>query len=545
MTAPFAAATANKPRGRRKPPSPDSVLDPAALRRALDDANITVSPAHISAFYHALHRQGYPSLPDFCKTYEFYAENIGNVDVLPPVQQIPLRNSITLKRNRNKTHLPKVFLDFLKTTTSLTTMTSKILKQQTSNDKSTTKLAIELHDGNVVESVLMRYANHHKPNRSGGRASLCVSSQVGCAMGCTFCATGTMGLFGNLTAGEILEQIVHADKILAAERFQNERENENQLRTATHDFVRNVVFMGMGEPLDNYTHVTSACRALIDPRRWNLAHHCVTVSTVGIVSQIRKLTADLPQVSLALSLHAPNQAARQAIVPTASRYPIEQLVEALDNHMNSFKHKRRSDGSIVKGSLPRTPYKRRAMIEYVMLQGPTSTLECAHELGQLCQHKSLIVNLIPYNATNVADVLHCPSEEHMQDFRRIVASYKVFCTIRRTMGADIDSACGQLVQDVFEKRQQKSDCSSNVVDIEDVVGANKSNVAAAAAEGKKTILSSSLDHGATTPAANETKLPVAEATYLESLIAPLAVATAVSASCFLLSLALYAKPRLR
>ncbi|EED91285.1 hypothetical protein THAPSDRAFT_34735, partial [Thalassiosira pseudonana CCMP1335] len=279
------------------------------------------------------------------------------------------------------------------------TLTSKVQSYRTSKDGSTTKIAVELQDGHVVESVLMRHA--------GSRATLCVSSQVGCAMGCTFCATGTMGIRGNLTSGEILEQLVHASRILA------------------FDLIRNVVFMGMGEPLNNYANVLAACRAMIDRRLWNLAHNRVTVSTVGVVSRIRDLTRDLPEVNLALSLHAPNQKMREAIVPAAKGTPIESLIEALDAHMMAK--------------------KKRAMIEYVMLEGDTSTIEAAHQLGQLCRGRQLVVNLIPYNKTDVRDKLSCPSEEHMQEFRSIVSSYGSFCSIRRTMGADIAGACGQLV----------------------------------------------------------------------------------------------------
>ena len=249
--APVTSSSSSKPRGRRKPPSPNSVLDPAALRKALDDANVSIKPTHVTAFYHALHRQGYPSLADFCKNYD-EAEHSINGDCAS--QQIPLRNKVTMKQNRHhKVRLPKAFLQFLSTTTTLVTLTSKVLQQQTSSDGTTTKLAIELQDGNVVESVLMRYANPY--TSSGGRASLCVSSQVGCAMGCTFCATGTMGLFGNLTTGEILEQIVHADKILAKEQRDvvasndenyDESTTKNPLQSSGHAFVRNVVFMGMG-----------------------------------------------------------------------------------------------------------------------------------------------------------------------------------------------------------------------------------------------------------------------------------------------------------
>ena len=197
----------------------------------------------------------------------------------------------------------------------------------------------------------------------------------------------------------------------------------------------------------------------------DIAHSRVTVSTVGIVDKIRKLTEDLPEVNLAVSLHAPNQNMRTSIVPSAKRYPIEELIDALDNHMMTFVSKRRprqirssnenpQNGEFIEHDMKHTytleertneSTRRRAMVEYVMLEGPTSSIEAAHQLGKLCEGRQLVVNLIPYNQTDVKDLLRCPSEDHMQAFRNIVASYGSFCTIRRTMGADIDSACGQLV----------------------------------------------------------------------------------------------------
>ena len=200
------------------------------------------------------------------------------------------------------------------------------------------------------------------------------------------------------------------------------------------------------------------------------------MSTVGLISQIKKLTKELPEVSLALSLHAPNQEARTAIVPTATRYPIEKLVEALDDHMMAFVEDRRKRRAEANGEdlSKLAPYteeerikessRRRAMIEYVMLEGETSSIKCAHELGKLCENRHLIVNLIPYNQTDVEDELRCPSFEHMRQFRDIVASYGTFCTIRRTMGADIASACGQLVQ-----KKDLAEREKHSLDIEDVV----------------------------------------------------------------------------
>ena len=229
-----------------------------------------------------------------------------------------------------------------------------------------------------------------------------------------------MGLSGNLTTGEILEQLVHADQILADEWLQQQTTDQQQENNdpsnqdndvngsnsnkKTINLVRNVVFMGMGEPLDNYSNVTEACRAMIDRNRWNLAHGRVTVSTVGLISQIRRLTKELPEVSLALSLHAPNQEARTAIVPTATRYPIEGLIDAVDAHMMAYVERKRerkrleqrqSNGETATASDSTTaigPYtaeermkessRRRAMIEYVMLEGETSTFECAHQVSE-------------------------------------------------------------------------------------------------------------------------------------------------------------------
>lgn len=358
-----------KTKQRRKKPYPNSILDRKALLEALENAGLEIKSIHVDAFYQALHRQHYPSsLSKFVETYyqnerkEYGYDEDADADEgkennkqKGPQPQRPLKNAITNRKNRNRVQLPKVFLEFLQKTPDLVACTSTVQKKLTSKDQSTTKLIVQLHDGKVVESVLMRYEK-----KGSGRASLCVSSQCGCAMGCTFCATGTMGLSGNLTTGEILEQLVHADAVLADEYQSNKVDKSKKL-----DLVRNVVFMGMGEPLDNYNNVIGACRAMMDRKRWNLAHGRVTVSTVGLVSQIRKLTKDLPEVSLALSLHAPNQKMRTAIVPTATRFPIEQLIDALDNHMMAYLKKRNGEKYTEEERIKEST-RRRAMIEYVM-----------------------------------------------------------------------------------------------------------------------------------------------------------------------------------
>ena len=338
-----------KKKTRRKAAYPKSILDRKGFLEALDEAGISLKPMHVDTFYKMLHREHYPPLPEFVRKY--YSNERGESSD----SERPLNQQITKIKNKNKSQLPKKFLEFLEKTQDFVTVTSRIKERMTSQDKSTTKLIVELHDGQVVESVLMRYER-----KGDGRASLCVSSQCGCAMGCTFCATGTMGLSGNLTTGEILEQLIHADGILA-EEFQARQDKSKKL-----DYVRNIVFMGMGEPLDNYNNVTEAARSMMDRNRWNLAHGRVTISTVGLISQIKKLTKELPEVSLALSLHAPNQEARTAIVPTASRYPIEGLIEALDGHMMAYLKKRSKGEGYTTEERIKESARRRAMIEYVM-----------------------------------------------------------------------------------------------------------------------------------------------------------------------------------
>lgn len=628
-----AKSSKKKGTGRvRAAPVPNSVLDRNVLLKTLEQHDIHLPLYHVEAFYHNLHRQHYPDLPEFVQNYYQYdaqavaagaanKENDGtnrkkkqndeppemsqsssSVPTQPiatinqPVDKLsfspPSKNAISRHKNRNRGQLPKVFLDFLAqgaAKTGFTTVTSRVAHSSTSRDGSTTKLVIALHDGKLVESVLMRYRN--------SRVSLCISSQCGCAMGCTFCATGTMGLSGNLTCGEILEQIVHADRWLAQEWQQKQREEKQEQQTHSqedephlkkgpvpppspkvHSFVRNVVFMGMGEPLDNYNNVLEACRALIDRKRWNLAHGHVTVSTVGIVPRIRQLTRDLPQVSLAVSLHAPTQAMRQAIVPMAKLYPIEELIDALDQHMMVYASKQqRRPGEEVGGvsannddgddNAPqgdespsrllqftreeriKESTRRRAMIEYVMLNGPTSSVEAAHALGKLCQDRQLVINLIPYNATDVQDkLLSCPSFHDMQVFQKIVQSYGSFCTIRRTMGADIDSACGQLItkkereaaaaaaaathanvdlEDVVQDRSRPSTQSSQSGSVRRMGGKEKKGSVA----GSTSITNkNSNDEDEDDDANNNTNQR-----RLESWIAPLTLATSIAATGFLVS----------
>jgi adenine C2-methylase RlmN of 23S rRNA A2503 and tRNA A37 len=256
-----------------------------------------------------------------------------------------------------------------------TITTSRLVSSTTSRNGSTTKLLIELQDGHRVESVIIRYdKDSDKDVTEGGgesRITLCVSSQIGCQMGCTFCATGTMGLLGNLTGGEICEQLYHANTI---------------------EKIDNIVFMGMGEPLSNYDSVLSAIRGMTDANRFNLANYRITLSTVGIVPKMYQITHDMPSVHLALSLHAPTQEMRQLIVPSARAFKLDAIIEALDDH------------------LWRTG--RAVLIEYVLLAGVNDAIDTAHLLGQLLKGKKVKVNLIPYNQTTVCP--SCPMSLYMR-----------------------------------------------------------------------------------------------------------------------------------
>jgi len=319
-----------------------------------------------------------------------------------------------------------------------TTLTSKVVHVSESSDYVTTKLLIELQSGDRIESVILR---HNK------RTTLCVSSQVGCKMGCAFCATGTLGQRANLTAGEIQEQLFHANRFLKVSKEPRD--------------ITNIVFMGMGEPLNNYSCVVSAVSAMTDPGRFGLAPGKVTISTVGVTNRMRMLFKDLPGVSLALSLHAPNQELRQKIIPTASAYPIEKLMDAVREWLDS--------ASAIQ-------HNQYIMIEYILLSGVNDMPELAHELAQLLDpiRSRVKVNLIPYNPIfnpeGLAKTFVPPPAEDVERFRSILQfDHDIFCTVRTEMGQDVNGACGQLAC-ISEQAEKKN------VDIEDLYQTRKVNV---------------------------------------------------------------------
>ena len=254
----------------------------------------------------------------------------------------------------------------------------------------TVKTLFHTHDGRPVEAVLMRFRD--------GRRSVCVSSQSGCPLTCTFCATGTMKFGRNLTASEILDQMLHFRRI---------------------EPVDHLVFMGMGEPMMNLDNVLAACRRLPDV---GITHRRTAISTVGWVPGIDKLTeSDMP-IRLALSLHAPDEALRSEIMPVNDRYPLADVLAACQRF---YEVKR-----------------RRIFIEYVMLAGVNDRYEQALALAKLLDRRIYKINLIPYNPTG--SIYDGSGREAIAAFRDVLEERGIEATVRLTRGRDIDAACGQL-----------------------------------------------------------------------------------------------------
>ena len=277
------------------------------------------------------------------------------------------------------------------------------VKVQACDDGATQKTLWRLHDGSLVESVLMAYRD---------RVTVCISSQAGCGMNCPFCATGQAGLTRNMSSGEIVDQVVAAAR--SAAEFQPAARR-----------LTNVVFMGMGEPLANYTAVVGALRRLTDPAPagLGLSRRNIVVSTVGLVPAIDKLVAEKLPVTLALSLHAPDDELRDTLVPVNTRWNVAEVLDAAARYQ-------RSSG-------------RRVSIEYALIRDVNDQPWRADLLGTLIARKHMHVNLIPLNPTPGSEWDASPLEAQ-EEFVRRLETKGVRTTVRDTRGREIDGACGQL-----------------------------------------------------------------------------------------------------
>jgi 23S rRNA (adenine2503-C2)-methyltransferase len=264
------------------------------------------------------------------------------------------------------------------------------------------KLLFRTARGHLIESVILRIAS--------GRTSLCVSSQVGCAVRCRFCATGQMGMALNLTRDEILDQVIQANRELCAEG-----------RT-----IRNVVFMGMGEPLLNETEVYQALDVLLAPQCFNQSPARILISTVGIPDAMVRFAERFPLVGMALSLHCARQAQRESIIPLARRYPLDVLRKAME-HVTSIQ-------------------RRPLMVECLLLDGLNDTDQDLNELIAFLRGLRVHINLIPYNAVPEGAGLNGTSKERQRWFAKALIRAGFSVTVRYSLGADIAAACGQLAQ---------------------------------------------------------------------------------------------------
>ena len=267
-----------------------------------------------------------------------------------------------------------------------------------------TKLLFRTEAGMQIETVILRIAT--------GRTTLCVSSQVGCAAACEFCATGQMGVAQNLTAAQILDQVVQAGQLLYLEKRQ----------------LHNIVFMGMGEPFHNQQNLFEAIECLTDTRQFARSPRSLLVSTVGIPDAMVRCAQRFPSVNLALSLHSVDQEVRQSIIPLARKFQLPEIKRAI-TEINRLQ-------------------KRPVMLEYLMLRGINDSLEQAQQLATWVHDINVHINLIPFNPINDAPHLQGSSSEVIRQFSGSLKNAGLKVTTRYSLGTDIAAACGQLVRQV-------------------------------------------------------------------------------------------------
>lgn len=307
----------------------------------------------------------------------------------------------------------------------------EVVSEKTSKD-GTRKWAVRVSGGSLVETVLIP---------DGDRGTLCVSSQVGCSLDCSFCSTGKQGFQRDLTAAEIIGQVWLAIKSYDAFPSTDKR------------VVTNVVMMGMGEPLLNFDNVVDAMAIMLDDFGYAISKRRVTLSTSGVVPALDKL-GDVSTVSLAISLHAPNNALRNELVPINRKYPIEELLAACGRYWEK-----------------QTDTHRVTTIEYTLIAGVNDSPAQARELLELLKDFPCKLNLIPFNPFDLSDYRR-PSKTAVNRFWQILSDSHIVTTVRSTRGDDIDAACGQLVGQVADrtKRSERHRANFNQINAVEVTG---------------------------------------------------------------------------
>lgn len=290
-------------------------------------------------------------------------------------------------------NLPKGFREKLSECAKLSFVT--LLDTRVSKEDGTVKFLFSMPDEETVESVLMRYQHGY---------AACISTQVGCKMGCAFCASTIGGMVRNLTAGEMLSQI-----------YEMQRNIDGR--------IGSVVLMGSGEPLDNYENVLRFLRLVHDPLGQNLGQRHITLSTCGLIDQIYALMDENLQITLAVSLHAPNDQIRNRLMPVSRKYPMDRLLACCKEYADHT--------------------KRRITFEYALVRGVNDSADCARELSERLRHMLCHVNLIPVNEVRERGFQRS-GDEAVKRFSSILSERGIETTVRRRLGSDINAACGQL-----------------------------------------------------------------------------------------------------
>lgn len=286
--------------------------------------------------------------------------------------------------------------------------TLKLVKQQTASDE-TSKFLLECEDGALIETVLMKHDYGY---------SVCVTSQVGCAMGCKFCASGLLKAKRNLSSGEIVNQIMYVQRYL-----------DEQDKRVSH-----IVVMGIGEPFMNYNNVMNFVSCVNDEHGLNIGSRHITISTCGIAPVIRRFADEQSQVNLAISLHAPNDELRSQIMPVNDMFNLEELFSALHYYLDKT--------------------NRRLTFEYILIDGVNDQIAQAKELVDLIKGMNAYVNLIPYNEVD-ENPFRPTKPESAAAFYDYLKRHKIQCVIRREKGSEIDAACGQLRANVEKQRSSR------------------------------------------------------------------------------------------
>lgn len=303
---------------------------------------------------------------------------------------------------------------------------------ETVEAEDTTKFAFKTKDWNLIEAILMyhwqneKYVKGNQPKLN--RITLCISSQVGCAMNCIFCVTGKLWFKKDLTREEIISQILFANAYVK-KRFGKKEDGTNHA-------VRNVVFMGMGEPLLNYDNMRKSLEIMLAQDRLSLSRRHITISTCGIVPWIDKLIEDKVAVKLAVSLHSPDQELRNQIMPIAKAYPLDQLMEAIDRYVKATDN--------------------RIFYEYIMIKDMTDKPELAHGLVKLLKNRLAHLNLIPYNENPAIDLQESERKTIMK-FKDILEAGGITVTVRDSMWREAKWACGQLGYEKVKKQNEKTE----------------------------------------------------------------------------------------